>query len=141
VRVNVVDPPVGGARVEPMSVVSQQDRSFDSLADGEVEGATGSGYQRDGGGLVALSDDPQGAVAAFEAEVSMLAPQASLTCSPLRPSSTARAACIGEARSAVWRKPSSSPRSMPRCEEGWTRGRRTCWAGLEEILPSRWAKR
>ena len=77
-RVNVVEsgsvangtyPTVGGARVESLSVVSLQDRSFSSFADGEVQGSTGPGHQRDRGGLVAFADDLQRAVTAFKAEV------------------------------------------------------------------------
>jgi hypothetical protein len=49
--------------------VSLQDRYCGSFADGEIQGSTGSGHQRDGGGLVALADDLQCAVTAFEAEV------------------------------------------------------------------------
>jgi hypothetical protein len=54
---------------ESLSIASLQDWPGGSFADGEIEGTTGSGYQRDGGALVALADDLQRAVTAFEAEV------------------------------------------------------------------------
>ena len=62
-------PPVGGARVETGAVVAQQDRSLDPFADRQIERAGGAWDERDPGGPVALADDLQGAVAAFEAEV------------------------------------------------------------------------
>ena len=67
--------------------------------------------------------------------------QASLTRRPFNPNSTARAAWVGEVRSAVYKKAASSPRSIPRWMVGWTRARRTYWAGLAPIRPSMWAKR
>lgn len=64
-----VDPAVSGSAVEAVAVTSLKDGSFMAVADGEVEGAGGAGDEWDDGGLVALAEDLQGAVAAFEAEV------------------------------------------------------------------------
>ena len=63
------DPAVGGAAVEALAVPAAQDRALVAFADGEVDRASGTGNERDDGGLVAFADDPQGAVAALEAEV------------------------------------------------------------------------
>ena len=49
--------------------MAQQDRSFAAFADRQVDGAGGAGHERDAGWLVALADDAQGAVTAFEPEV------------------------------------------------------------------------
>jgi hypothetical protein len=64
-----VDPAVGGPPVEPLAVASLQDRSFVALADREVDSAGGPRDKGDDGGLVALAEDLESAVAAFEAEV------------------------------------------------------------------------
>jgi hypothetical protein len=66
---------------------------------------------------------------------------ASLTRNPFNPNSTASAACIGEVRSAAYKKLASSPRSIPRWAVGWTRGRRTYCAGFAVIRPSMCANR
>jgi hypothetical protein len=63
------DPPVGCAPVEALAVSPAQDRSLAAFADGEVDGARRAGDEWDGGGLVALAEDAQGAVTAFEAKV------------------------------------------------------------------------
>jgi hypothetical protein len=63
------DPPVSGAPVEAVAVAAPEDRPFVAFADGPVDRSRGSGDERDGGGLVALADDAQCAVAALEAEV------------------------------------------------------------------------
>ena len=59
----------GGARVEALSVVADQDRSVGAFADGQVDGSGGAWHEWDPGGLVALTDDLQGAMTAFEPEV------------------------------------------------------------------------
>jgi hypothetical protein len=63
------NPPVGGAPVEALAVTAEQDGTLVALADGQVDRAGGSGYERHGGGFVALAHDPQCAMAALEAEV------------------------------------------------------------------------
>jgi hypothetical protein len=66
---STADPAVGGACVESAAIGTNEDRAVGSFADGEVQGAGGAGNQWDTGGLVALADDLEGAVATFEAEV------------------------------------------------------------------------
>ncbi|HZO64533.1 MAG TPA: hypothetical protein VFB74_05995 [Kribbellaceae bacterium] len=63
-----------------------------ALTDGQVDRACSPGYERHGGGLVALAHDPQRAMATLDAEVLELVAQASLTRSPFSPSSTDSAA-------------------------------------------------
>ena len=63
------DPSVGGASLESLSVCTAQDRACAAFADGEVDGAGGAWGEGDDGGLVALPDDAQGAMSAFEREV------------------------------------------------------------------------
>jgi hypothetical protein len=62
-------PPMRGAAVEAFPVSAAQDRPLVAFADGKVDGARGAGNERDGGGLVALAEDAQGAVASFEAKI------------------------------------------------------------------------
>jgi hypothetical protein len=62
-------PAVCRARVEPVAVITQQDRTLAALADRQVDRAGRSGYEWDVGWLVALADDLQDAMATFEAEV------------------------------------------------------------------------
>src|ERR687892_1153472 len=63
------DPPVGGSPVEAVAVTASQDRSVVAFTDGQVDRPSGPGYERRCGGLVALADDPQRAMASFDAEV------------------------------------------------------------------------
>jgi hypothetical protein len=121
-----LDPPVRGARVEPLPVGTQQDRTDPAFADGLAGRSCGARRKRDPGGLVALADDLQGAMPAFGAEILDIRRDASLTRNPFRPSSTASAACIGLTRSAVNKNRANSSRSIPRRTLGCTRGRRTC---------------
>jgi len=95
------DPTVCGSGVKPPAVGPDEDRPFAAFADGQVKAAASPRDERDGRRLVAFADGLQGPMSALEAEGSTLAPQASLRRRPLRPSRTARAACIGEVRSAV----------------------------------------
>jgi hypothetical protein len=88
------DPAVCGTPVEALTVVAEQNRSFSPLTDGEVDGSGGARYQRDERGLVALPDDPQYPEASLEGHVLDVVSQASLTRSPFKPSSTARAAWV-----------------------------------------------
>ena len=62
------DDPSGGVAVEACAVVAEEDRSLAAFADREVDGAGGSGCERDGDDLAALAQDREGAVPAFEAE-------------------------------------------------------------------------
>jgi hypothetical protein len=134
------DPAMCGAAVEALAVVAQQDRSFSPFADGEVDGSCGARHERDESGLVALADDAQDRWPRSMAMSSMLAAQASLTRKPFNPSNMASAAWPWSNHSAVKRSRPSSPRSSRRRSVGCTVGRRTYWAGLEEIRPSMWAK-
>jgi hypothetical protein len=63
------DPPMRGAPVETVAVPAPQDRTLGALPDGQVDRPGGPGYERHGGRLVALANDPQRAMAALEAEV------------------------------------------------------------------------
>ena len=63
------DPPVRCAAVKSLAVSAAQDRPGGPLADGKVDRACGAGHDGDDGGLVALPDDPEGAVSSFEPEV------------------------------------------------------------------------
>jgi len=63
------NPPVSRAPVEALAVTAQQDRTLVALTDGQVDRPGGSGYERHGGGFVALAHDPQRAMAALETEV------------------------------------------------------------------------
>jgi hypothetical protein len=60
---------VCGAAIEALPVCSKQDRAGLAFPDGKVDGSGRSGNERDGGGLVALPDDPQDAVTPLEGEV------------------------------------------------------------------------
>jgi len=60
---------VGGAPVEALAVTAPQDRPVVALTDGQVDRACSPGYERHGGGLVALAHDPQRAMATLDAEV------------------------------------------------------------------------
>lgn len=62
-------PPVGGATVEPTAIVAEQDRARGPLADGQIDGSSRSGHERNHGRLVALASEPQRAVASLEAEI------------------------------------------------------------------------
>jgi hypothetical protein len=63
------NPPVGGAPVEALAVTAEQYRPVVALTDGQVDRTCCPGYERHGGGFVALAHDPQCAMAALEAEV------------------------------------------------------------------------
>src|SRR5439155_159575 len=60
--------PAGGVAFQAAAVGTAKDRSFASLPDCEVDGAGGPRCERDGHDLAALTDNREGAVAAFEAE-------------------------------------------------------------------------
>ena len=62
-------PPMCGATVETLTVVAHQDRLFTPLADREIDGASGTWDERNHCRLVAFAEDPEGAVAAVEAQV------------------------------------------------------------------------
>ena len=63
------DPAMCGAPVEALPVVAVQDRSFASLAEGQVDGPCYPRYQGYHGRLVVLPDDAKSAMAPVEAEV------------------------------------------------------------------------
>ena len=58
-----------GTTVESLRVYPSQDRTFAAFPDREVDRARSTWDQRDGSGFVALADDAQGSVSAFEREV------------------------------------------------------------------------
>jgi hypothetical protein len=60
---------VGGATVESLPVPAAQDRALVAFADGEVDRPGGSGHERDRAGLVAFTENVQGAVPALKTEV------------------------------------------------------------------------
>ena len=62
-------PPVGGAAVEALTIVADQDRSLTPFTDRKVDGSSGAWHERDHCRLVALAENPEGAVAAVAAEV------------------------------------------------------------------------
>jgi hypothetical protein len=61
-------PAVSGASFETLAVAASKDGVCVAFADGEVDGPRGAWYERDGSGLVALAEDPEGAVSSLEAE-------------------------------------------------------------------------
>jgi hypothetical protein len=62
-------PTVRGAPIEPLPVTATQDRTLGTFPHGEIDGARRPRDQRDHGRLVALAEDPEGAVTALEPEV------------------------------------------------------------------------
>jgi hypothetical protein len=61
------NPAVRSPTVEPFAVTAAQDRAFAPFADGQVDGSCRPRDERNDGGLVALADDAQRAMAAFDA--------------------------------------------------------------------------
>jgi hypothetical protein len=60
---------VRGSTVEAFAVTAAQDRAFAAFADRQVDGSCRPRDERDGGGLVALAEDAQRAMTAFDSEV------------------------------------------------------------------------
>ncbi|HEX8771686.1 MAG TPA: hypothetical protein VF711_13045 [Acidimicrobiales bacterium] len=58
-----------GPAGKALAITAAQDRAFAAFADGQVDGSCRPGDERDGGGFVALAEDAQPAMAAFDAEV------------------------------------------------------------------------
>ena len=56
--------------VEPLAIVTEQDRALAPFADREVHGACSAWHERDHRMLAALANDPQRAMPAIEAEIS-----------------------------------------------------------------------
>ncbi len=84
---------MGGAPVETLPVVAQQDGTVSPFSNGEVDGAGGARDEEYEGRLVALTDDPQDSMPPLSnAMSSILVSQASLTRRPFNPRSTAKAA-------------------------------------------------
>jgi hypothetical protein len=54
--------------VQPAAIRGEEDRSFGTFADGQVDGPGGARRERNGHQLAALAGDHQGAVAALDAE-------------------------------------------------------------------------
>ena len=121
--------------------MAEQDRSRGALADRQIDGAGGAGHEWDASGLVALADDAQDAVTAFEAEV--------LDVGPARFTDPQAVQAEQHGQRGVHRRgPLGGVQERgqlaavhPPLRGGWTRGRRTYWAGLERMRPSMWAKR
>lgn len=63
------DPAVGGAPVEALTVVAQQDGTFFLLADREIDSPSGARHQRDKSRFVALAYDPKHPVSSFEGHI------------------------------------------------------------------------
>ena len=63
------NPAVGGAPVEALTVVAQEDGTVSPFPDRKVDGASGAGHQGYEGRFVALTDDPQQPVSSFESHV------------------------------------------------------------------------
>jgi hypothetical protein len=66
---SAADDPPGAVPVQPPLVRGQEHRTFDPLADGQVDRAGGPRCQRDGDGLAALAGDGQRPVPALQAQV------------------------------------------------------------------------
>jgi hypothetical protein len=62
-------PPIRGAAVETLPVMADQDRADAAFADRHVDSPCGARHERYAGGLVALADNLQRALAALKAEV------------------------------------------------------------------------
>ena len=58
--------PTGGVTIEAAAIGAEEDRSFQPLADGQVDGPGRAGSEGDGDDLAALAQDGQRAVTAFE---------------------------------------------------------------------------
>ena len=83
---------VGGTSVEALAVAPMEDRARAALAEDQVDRAGHPWDEGDDCRLVALADDAQRAVTLANPRSSASVAQASLTRSPFRPRSTARAA-------------------------------------------------
>lgn len=62
-------PPMRGSAVEALSVVADQDRALAPLTDGQIHGPGSAWHKRDHRRFVALTEDPERAMSAVEAEV------------------------------------------------------------------------
>jgi len=58
----------GGVTIESLTVESEEQRTFATLANGEVDSSSGPWCERDDDGLAALAQDRESSMAAFEAE-------------------------------------------------------------------------
>jgi hypothetical protein len=61
------DPP-GSVPVEAFALRAEEDRSLDTLADGQIDSAGGTRRERDGDDLAALAQNREGAMPALDAE-------------------------------------------------------------------------
>jgi len=119
------DPAVRGAGVEASAVAASQDRAFATLADRQVEGAAGSGDERDGRRLVPFADDPLGPVPAFEPEFFDVGSAGFADTQAVQSEQDSdRGVHRGDALCGV-EKRGHLTATMPRCVVGWTVGRRT----------------
>ena len=135
------NPAVRGPTVEPFAVTAAEDRAFAPFADGQVDGSCRPRDERNGGGLVALADDVQRAMAASDAEVldvggARLAHSQSVQPEEHRQGGMGAVVTLGgEQEHAELGAVESSPRRRVHC------GRRTYCAGFEAMRPSICAKR
>ena len=63
------DPAMSRSAVQALTVSTPQHRTFVELADRQVDGACGSGDERDGRRLGDLAHDPQGPMTPFKPKV------------------------------------------------------------------------
>ena len=66
---HAADDPGGAVPVQPAPVRSDEQRSFGTFTDSQVDGPGGARRERDGDDLAALAGDHQGAVPAFQAQL------------------------------------------------------------------------
>lgn len=85
-------PPMSGASVESLPVMSPDDRSLVAFTNRQVDGAGRSWHQRDHRWLVAFPDDVERAVTPLEAQVLDIGPARLGDAQSMSPSSTASAA-------------------------------------------------
>jgi hypothetical protein len=135
------DPPVRGAPVEALPVSTAQDRSLEALADGKVDGSRRAGHERNGRGLGALAQDAQRSVAPLTAQVLDVGGARFADPQPVKAEEHSECRVVAVVLLGGEQDTPSSERSRPRASEGWTRGRRTYWAGFDEIRPSMCANR
>lgn len=63
------DPTVSGAPIQALAVLAAQDRSLVPLTNNQIDRPRRAGHERDRGGLAALAEDPQRAMAALHRQV------------------------------------------------------------------------
>jgi hypothetical protein len=84
---DTADDPRCAVTVQTVTILGDEDRAGVPVADGQVDGAGGARREGNADGLAALADDSEGAMLRSMPSVSMSAPIASDTRSPLSASS------------------------------------------------------